>query len=158
MNKNLKAADDVRRLLRGFAGLAEAADAFEQVGQLEQARDEAQAALTALRGDIEKAKGEVADAKAEAKKLKDQAKGKLDEAEARAAERLAAAKLEAERIEREARDAAGVALALAQENVTQAKALADVEIAKRDAAVQELADLEAKITRAQAKIADILKG
>lgn len=156
MNKNLKAADDVRRLLRGFAGLAEAAEAFEQVGQLEQARDEAQAALTKLRAENEQMALAISDAKAAAKKLNDQAGVKLSEADAQAIVIVTAAKSEAERIVTEARETASVALSLAQENVAQAKVLADEAIAKRDAAVAELAETEAKLDKARKQITKLL--
>jgi esterase/lipase len=59
-NEYLQAAQDAKRLLSGFAAVATVAAAFEKVGSLQQAQDEAENALAILQGQIAAAKDELA--------------------------------------------------------------------------------------------------
>ena len=65
-NEFLQAADDARRMLRGFAAVEQVAKAFEQVGTLQQAGVEAQAALVKLQADLDATRAKVVGAQAEA--------------------------------------------------------------------------------------------
>lgn len=156
MNKNLKAADDVRRLLRGFAGLAEAAEAFEQVGQLEQARDEAQAALTTLRAEIDEAHTNLARVQDATSAARQVGEDFMAQGQANAERIVTAAKSEAERIAREANAAADEMHELAKKARDAALAERDEALAKRDAAVAELAETEGKLDKARKQITKLL--
>ena len=128
-NEFLSAADDVRRLLRGFAGAQAAADAFEKVGSLQQAGDEAAARLAKLQPQIAAAQAELAALRAE----KD-----VVHADQRASELLA-----------DAQARAAAATAQAQSEVEQARA-------QRDALVAEVADLERRVAAIKANAAQSL--
>lgn len=79
MNELLKAADDAKRLLSGFKAIATVADAFEKVGQLQQAKTEAESSLATLQAAITQAKTEVAHAKTKASDLVAKGEAKADE-------------------------------------------------------------------------------
>jgi chromosome segregation ATPase len=158
MNEFLKAADDARRLLGGFKAVATIADAFEKVGQLQQAQGEAEVALEKLRADIEAAKRDAqtiaegaAATKAEAEQLISDARWKADETVRKL---IADAKGKAAQIEEKVNARADAAERRLSEAEARTQALAiDAEVKQK-----ELADLESRIEQARLSIAKILGG
>lgn len=155
-NALIKAADDARRLLRGFRAFEEVAQALELAGTAEQSRVEAEAAIAKLRPELEKLQAEIG----EAHKV-------LTETKAKSEQLSAAARLQADEIVRAAREHAKELQANADQYVREALAAADAKVAeadgqvlvaqaKRDDLAGEVKDLEAKIEKLRAQAAKIL--
>lgn len=156
MNEYQKAADDAKRLLSGFKGVAILADAFDKVGSLVQAEKDAKASLEALGLKIAEAQQALADVKSEAANVIATA---MSEAEVLRTK----AKTDADKFLSDAKKAATKAQTKAEEKVTWAlerektvdEAAAE-KWAKQEALTKELADLEDKIARAKAKVQELL--
>ena len=155
-NDLIKAADDARRLLRGFKAFAEVADALEAVGQLELRAKEAANILAGLQVQVAAAQTDVSIAKVEASEIVADAKsaaGKLvAKAEVKASEILGAAQTAAKDVEAKATDLVANRLA---ESVSAAAAR-DSALVKSDALVKECEALEARLAKAQASVAKLL--
>jgi colicin import membrane protein len=157
MSTFLKAADDARRLLRGFRAFEEVATALELAGQAEQTKTEAESKLAFLLVQIETAKVE-----AEEQEAKNAAA--IAAAEQRAADIVAAAGAKAVQIVADAQTAASNAelqAASVRKTAEDARAAAALEtaeaIAKRDLIAAEVKELEARADKARkylAKLAD----
>lgn len=155
-NDLIKTADDARRLLRGFKAIDELVDAFEDVGKLEQRKDEAEKALASLQPELVAARQSLSTAQAEVKSEQSKAKAVIADAKEQADEIVKAAGVKALEIEAKAQgvladaknQAAAVALA-AQGEAAQAQTL-------RDELLAECTALEARIGKAQAQIAKLL--
>lgn len=152
----IKAADDARRLLRGFKAFAEVAEALEAAGQAEQRKLEAETQLGAIKPQIEAAKTDVLVAKNKAKEI-------VSLAEEQAAKRITAAEIKAQQIVTEAHSKAidiVVAAEVTANNamVASKKAVEATEkaAAERDALLKECQTLEARLAKAQASIAKLL--
>lgn len=78
MNENLAAAEDAKRLLRGFAGIQKLSDSFARVGQLQQAGDEAEARFKEVTGQVAEARQALAAAQTEARKTMEQATASVE--------------------------------------------------------------------------------
>lgn len=154
-NEFIKAADEARRLIRGFQALDSVAAALDKAGAAIQAKTEAEAALSGLHKEIADAHAQLDAAKADAKAEIDNAKAKakkiVDDAAAKADELIlgAQAKLDAERAKYEAD------VQKAAHDLAAALAAADEAEARRDTALRELADIEAKIEKARAYLAKL---
>lgn len=157
MSDFLKAADDARRLLRGFKAFEEVAAALEMAGIAQQTKAEAESKLAFLLTKIETAKVEaeeqagknaaaIAAAQAQADEIVrdawNRAKKIAEDAKAEAAE--TAAIVSREKLAAEERLAADVAAAAAAQ-------------IQRDELAAEVKDLEARVEKARkylAKLAD----
>ena len=155
-NEFIQAADDARRLLRGFKAFEEVAQALELTGNVVQARAEAAAALEALQPQVETAKADLAELKAQAKAAK-----------AKSAEALEAAKLQADLVTASAQAKADDLIATAVQALAKAQAeAADVALASvavhakaelaRDAVAAETTALQAKLDKLKAQAAKLL--
>ena len=151
----LKAADDARRLLRGFRAFEEVAQALEAAGQAVQTKAEAEAALATLNGELDKACIAVCEAKAELASVNAATKAKLDKAEADALVVAQTAKDAADRMAADARAVMDDAEAKGREIVAQAEAAAADVQAKRDALAAEVDDLEKRAEKARAYLAKL---
>ena len=155
-NDLIKAADDARRLLRGFKAFAEVADALEAVGQLELRAKEATNILAGLQVQVADAQAALVTYKDEASRLqaagKDHAAKLVAKAEVKASEILGAAQTAAKDVEAKATDLVANRLA---ESVSAA-ALRDSALVKRDALLKEGEALEARLAKAQASVAKLL--
>jgi hypothetical protein len=157
MSTNLiKAADDARRILKGFKAFAEVADALEAAGQAELRAAEAGKLLADLQPKIDAAKVEVVEAKV-------QAAGHVEAAKQHAADCVFVAKSEADGILRKAQAAAEALEITASDLLTKRKAEAvsamaerDAALVKRDALAKECEALEARLAKAQASVAKLL--
>lgn len=150
MNANQKIAEDARTLLRGFNAVANLADAFDNVGNLQQAGAEAKAQLDALAPQIADAKNALALAQAATKKERDAAAQVAQAAaDADAAARDEAAKTLAG-AKREAKDIVAGAAAAASELTAGAQRELEAATATRDALAAEAKDLEKKVADARA--------
>lgn len=151
----IQAAEDARRLLRGFQAFAEVAAALDAANTAVQAKSEAEAALASLQEPLATARAELAaanDATSEAKFI---VQRMLDAATERANEIKQAALAEANEMnakmkERETESAA--ALASTAEAAT--KMVADAE-AERDQVLADLAKAQSDLTTIRAAIAAI---
>lgn len=155
-NDLIKAADDARRLLRGFKAFAEVADALESVGQLELRAKEAtnilvglQAQVAAAQTNLEVTRLETLEIMADAKS----AAGKLTaKAEVKASEILGAAQTAGKAFETTANEF----VTARQAEAVSAAALRDSALVKRDTLVKECEALEARLAKAQASVAKLL--
>ena len=152
----IKAADDARRLLRGFGALSQVAEALEAVGQLELRAKEATNILAGLQVQVADAQAALAEHKAAAKhhieSTRDQA-GKLTaKAEVKASEILGAAQTEAKAFETTANEL----VTARQAEAVSAAAARDSALVKRDALLKECEALEARLAKAQASVAKLL--
>lgn len=149
---NLQIADDARRLLRGFAGIGKLAEAFENVGKLEQQGVEIQGKIatlqserTALTAQCEALKKEIKDAQAEGKRTLNDAKAVantvLETANTEAAGIISTAHSKAAEIQA----ASDIAVAGANSKLAEISAACDV---KQD----EVKELEKKAEKARAFI------
>jgi hypothetical protein len=152
----VKAAADARQLLRGFRAFDEMAEAFESVGQMIAAKQEAEKTLADVSARIDAAKAELwavngsvvkvaADAKAHAASV-------IKTAEKRAADLIAGAEKNAA----EAKEAADALMADAKAALTAARKEAALAVDVRDAAQRELAEIEDKLEKARKQIAKLL--
>lgn len=158
MNKTLKAADEVKKLHRMFQSLGEVVEVLDRIGSLEQAENEAQARIQKLNqealqitaaSELARAESEriLAEAKTFAEGLKAEAEKIVEQAHADGKASLDLVTKECEKVITEAKAKAETA-----EGKAQACAI-DVEVKTK-----ELAELEAKIAKAQAQINKILGG
>lgn len=151
----IKAADDARRLLRGFKAFEEVAAALEQVGTLEQRRAETLKVLNDLAPLIEAGKAEVAAAYAKADAIVLDAKADAEKvtgaAGAKALTLVADAETKAQNILLEAE---GIKV-----RAEEVRAVAHAEAAKalemRDKLAAEVKDLEARAEKARNYIAKL---
>lgn len=154
-NEFIKAADDARRLLRGFQAFAEVAAALDKVGVAVQSADEAEKALAAARGQLEGVLADVEKAKAEALAHSTAAKKTTADAKTVADGIVAAAQAKAAAIEQQA-----LALAAASdESIVANKAQAEQALAaialQVDAQTEIVKDLEARAEKARTYLAKL---
>ena len=149
MNLNQKIANDARALLRGFAGVQALADAFDSVGQLQQAENEAQTALDKVRPVLVQVNEDIAAGQAQVDALTTQ----ITELQAEAKTILRTANDDAARIVKQAVDEAGKtrqeaadASAATRDEGDQAIAAAQSRV---DALKVEAAALEKKVANAK---------
>jgi predicted nucleic acid-binding Zn-ribbon protein len=148
----IQAADEVRKMLRGFKAIDMVATALEQAGSVQNAVKESESALAKLRAEIAVAGEEfiaattaVASAKEDAKKIKADAVAKADDKIAKAGNDAAAILASADS-----------AVAEANEKVSIAEArIALLNDGVRNATV-ELEAIEKKIAAAKKQVATIL--
>lgn len=156
MTDLIKAADDARRILKGFKAFAEVADALEAAGQIEQRTIEAQRVLADLQPKIEAAKVAIADAEEQASNTlalaSQQASGLVAKAEVKASEILGAAQTKADSLTA----AADRLVAQRQAEATSAAAARDSALVQRNAQAKECDELEARLAKAKAGIAKML--
>ena len=157
-NQFVQAADDARRLLRGFKAFEEVAQALELTGNVVQAKAEAEATLAALQPQIEAAKAELADVKAQAKAAKAKSADTVDAAERQADLVTASAQAKADDLMAAAAQAMAQAKADAADlAVAGAAALAKATEA-RDAVAAETQALQAKLDELKAQATKLLGG
>ena len=158
MNKTLKAADEVKKLHRMFQSLGEVVEVLDRIGSVEQAEQEARARVEAANREADAIKGMVDDAKAKAKAIKD-ASDKLEQEASQHIEILkAAAHDEATAIVAEAKGEADKLIEAARVQVEAAESRAQACAIDVEVKTKELAELDAKIAKAQAQINKILGG
>lgn len=156
MNEYLKAADDAKRLLAGFKAVATVADAFEKVGQLQQAGGEAQATLTQARGELIAAKTELDSAKAKAQETRTNADELMRKTESHVAMLKDEATKEAAAVVASAKEQAKATRDQLQMDCDAAnQAVSDAQ-AKRDALNAEVNLLENKLDTLKAQAAKLL--
>ncbi len=155
MSDFLKAADDARRLLRGFKAFEEVAAALEMAGIAQQTKAEAESKLAFLLTKIETAK-------VEAEEQAGKNAAAIAAAEQRAADIVAAAGAKALTIVADAQaEAAETAAIVSREKLAAEERLAaDVAAAaaaqiQRDELAAEVKDLEARAEKARAYLAKL---
>ena len=158
-------AGDMRRAANFFKGVAAAADVIERIGSLENATNEAKAALAVAERNRDSALAELADAKAKGKAAVADAKAKADkllaDAEAQAQAYADKSRAEIDTYNRANTDAA-VKFAGAQvdaANTVMAKATIerDALISHSAELAAEVADLESKRAASQAELDKLTK-
>lgn len=154
-NELIQAADDARRLLRGFAAIETVAAAFENVGQLEQRKEEVETLLKKLGDEVKDAtdtfratieKAEIANA--EAKRMTADAKTVADGIKSSAEAQAKAMVEDAMASVREAQ--------IAKDNVTTLAEihLGEIEV-QRNVLLAEVEALEARAAEAKAYLAKL---
>lgn len=151
----LKGADDARRLLRGFKAFEEVAAALEQAGAAVQAREEAEASLADLRGQIvaagdelEKAQTRVTAAKDEARLIVESSRSAADGIMADAARKAESLQAQGEAAAAAAREVCSAEYAAAQVKLQDMKDEAE-------ALAAEVKALEARAEKARAYLAKL---
>jgi len=147
-----QAADEVRKMLRGFKAVEQVSAALEQAGSIQNAVKESESALAKLRVEIATAGDEltaavasVASAKEDAKKIKADAVAKADEKITKTADKVATMLADAD-----------AAVAAAGNMVAASEArLVEINDSVRNATV-ELEAIEKKIAAAKKQVATIL--
>lgn len=147
-----QAADEIRKMLRGFKAVEQVSAALESVGSIQNAGKEAEKALESVKAEINKAQQDLIAASTEVLAAKDEAKKIAADAKAKAAERLEKANADANRIVADAQSKADAEVV----RLSSIQAQAQIEAAKRDAAAAELAEIEQKITKVKAQAAKLL--
>jgi hypothetical protein len=143
-------------LARMFRSVIEVADAMEGVGNIEQAASEHQIILNGLAVELKTARTALAKAKADASGVLVDAAEEAAAIKAKAKADAAAVTAKAAAVQDKAADEVKALTDAAHATVEAAHAEAVEAIAERDAAKQELADLQAGIDRARAKVAELL--
>lgn len=158
MNDYMQAADDARRLLRGFAAVQEVADAFDQVGGLQQAQAEAEAALEklhaqhlAVSGEIAEAREQLAEAINSAAAIQDEAKRVMRDAQDEAAGVLERATEQANLLRQETSEWITAERAKLTESI-------DASCAQYNAIAAEVAELEVRAGEARTYLAKLAGG
>jgi hypothetical protein len=156
MTDLIKAADDARRILKGFKAFAEVADALEAAGKIEQRTAEAQRVLAEVLPKIDAAQAAVVEAQAKAASL-------AAAAHADANRIVDVARAEAEGIVKTAWDEHGRVTSLGQtqkakydDAVGKLKAKFDEIVGKRDALEAECNALEQRLAEARAQVSKLL--
>ncbi len=147
-----QAADEVRKILRGFKAVEQVADALEQAGSIEAARKDAEKKLAELRGLIVESEQKLSTANAEVESAKDAVKQVVADANAKAKDKVGKAEAKAAEIIADAQ----VTVAELQAKAQNAKAELDATIADTVVANKELADIERKIAKAKSDIAKLI--
>lgn len=151
----IKAADDARRILKGFKAFAEVADALDAAGQIEQRTAEAQRVLADLQPKIEAAKAAVADAEEQASNTlavaSQQAAGLVDSAKVKADRIVSDAQARADRVNATA-DTVAINAGLTSKKVVEEVKEA---LAQRNALAKECDELEARLAKAKAYLATL---
>lgn len=155
-NEFLQTADAARRLLAGFSAVAEVAKAFEDVGRLEQRKAELEPAVLGLKAEHDNLTQDLADARAAIDAAKLEASSVRINADAEAARVMADARAAAARLADESEEQRRLALAEHDRAVVAQGEELQALRGQRDTLAQELSDLESKIERARAKMAEIL--
>lgn len=154
-NELIQAADDARRLLRGFAAFSEVAAALEHVGTLEQRKGEAETLLSATAAELEAAKVERDTHLEQIEQIRTECKRTTADAKTVAEGIIKSANLKAEDIISDANAAA----ALTREAAENVRAQADAHIvnlaAERDALLVETTALEERATAAREYLAKL---
>jgi chromosome segregation ATPase len=149
-----QAADEVRKILRGFKAVEQVSAALESVGSIQNAGKEAEATLNGLKAEIQKAQEELTLAKAEILSAKEEAKKVAAAAKEKADARIEkATKDAAELVAKASEEAASVS-----EKANAEKLDLDKVLTARDAAQRELDDLETKIAKVKAQAAKLAGG
>lgn len=154
-NEFLQAADDARKLLRGFAAVQQVADAFDKAGSAVQAQAEAEAALEATKPKLLKAKEAVEKAKQAAIDAQVQADQIRADAQAEAAAIVVAAKGDAASIVAVADEHRKAQETLLESAVLSISVETTAKIAERDAMILEVTDLERRADEARAYLAKL---
>lgn len=155
MTNLLKAADDARRLLRGFKAFEEVANALDTAASLEQRVAEINAAIPGLTAQRDALTVEVAELQARAEKTKQEAKDIAASAKDAAAGILLDAKTKAEEVE------TGLKASREQvnTNINEMVAAWNTQLteltAKHEAATKEVKDLETRAEKAKAYLAKL---
>jgi colicin import membrane protein len=155
-NEFIQAADEARRLLRGFKSFDEVAQALELTGNVVQARAEAEAALEALKPQIETAKTELAEIKAQAKAAKAKSADAVEASERQADRVLASAQGKADDLMAAAAQAMAKAKADAADLAMAGAAALAKAIEARDAVAAETTALQAKLDTLKAQATALL--
>lgn len=153
-----EAIENVRSLSRVFQSVIDLADALGNVANVEQAINETHARLSQARAELTHAQAERDAARAEAADLRSQAREKVKIAAADAEQRLADAEQRAAQLLADARSSIEAEQKAADEKLAAKNAELRDCMAQTAEATQALADLEARITRAKAKMAEMLGG
>lgn len=155
MSAFLKAADDARRLLRGFKAFEEVATALESAGKAEQTKAEAESKLAFLLVQIETAKIEAAEQVAQNAAMLAEAQKQAEQitaaASAKAMALVADAQTQAVNIELAAEGVKAKAQAL----LAQAQAEVDQAADKRAALAAECDALEKRADKARAYLSKL---
>lgn len=152
----LQAADDARRLLRGFKAFEEVAQALDAAGLIEQRTAEAQRTLADLLPKIENARQALADAEARAGTAEAKAKTLINEATTEAASITRTARVAAQRLADEAQAAAAEVSAQAAAKMKAADAEVTAATKQRDTILAEVKGLESRLAAAKASAAKLL--
>lgn len=154
-NDFLKAADDARRLLRGFKAFEEVAAALEAAGIAEQSKTEALKDVESLRVQIASEKAELAAAKKDAAEARAKAKELIEQAELKAAALLEHTQQKAiaaaEKVRGEA-DAYLAAKTAEVDSVVNQQRKAEARVGSLSVEVKEL---EARVEKARAYLAKL---
>lgn len=137
MSSLTQAADDARRLLRGFKAFEEVAAALDQVATLEQRKNELEVAIETLKAEAQDAERQRDEQAAKLKTLK----GKVAEAEGFIDAASSAAQARGAEIVAEANVKAGEIIAAAKAAAAEAQANAQSAV---EAGQQVLAEAEAR--------------
>lgn len=154
-NEFLKAADDAKRLLKGFAGIQQVADAFEKAGSAIQAQEEAEKAIPKLQAEAAELITAVGQAKLDVKSAKQDAKDIVAKAQEAAEGILLDANNKAQLVKSEADNFYSTTKTGCEAMVNQAMAKVDEAVAQRDAMAAEVKDLEARADKARAYLAKL---
>lgn len=157
-NELIQAADDARRLLRGFQAFSEVAAALDMVGALEQRKTEGESILASLTAEIVAARTELNTHIEQIEQVRAEAKSTTADAKTAADGIVKSANLKAEDIISDA-NAAAAETRVAAENV---RAQADAHITSltttRDSILAETTALEERATAAREYLASLVNG
>lgn len=175
MSTMIAGADAIERIALHYQDLMNAHAALKELGGIEQARAEMEPARDNAKRDAEDAKKEADTAKAEAEKIAANNNDAIDLATARVNEMLATANADAHRIVSEAKSNAeaiiadaktkadeltfttGVTVANMQAKLDDMNAEMERAATARNAAKEELAELEARIAAARETIQKVME-
>jgi chromosome segregation ATPase len=147
-----QAADEVRKILRGFRAVEQVSEALEQVGSIENAAKEAQATLAALNVKIEEATAALKLAEEMLSKVKDDQKVAKDAAKKSADAIIAKAEEKAAQIVAETESLLAEKLAIINGAEVRLAGIAE-EVAAKQA---EVADLDKRIDKAKSYLGKLV--
>jgi len=161
MSKFTDAADAIKRQVKTLEQWQLAAEVLDQIGSLDNATKEAQAALNKLRGECDVALADLGKVKADAKTTKDKVAATLLTAEADAERIVNEAKEKAGGIEASAKGKAEEVIELAKANAANvtstARATVDALNKQRSEAEGKLAEVTGKVAEAEDKLVKVTK-
>jgi hypothetical protein len=146
MSDLINAANEVRKMLKGFKAVEEVSAALEKVGSIENAGKEAEAKLESLKALIASASSDLDSGIAMVNEAKDQAKKIASDAKAKAEARISKANEDAAEIVAAATAAANAI----NEEASRAASTVSELVSEKKALAFDLAEIEAKVSKAKA--------
>lgn len=150
MSNALKAASDIRKLAKLYESMADAADALDQIGSLEQAENEAQVRLDKINEELRHQRALREAAELETSDMLAVAQAKADQIMASAVDSAAELQRQAQEMLAKSRAESALIVEASQQRAAELKQQADAAEDRVVSALAEVTELEKRAEKARA--------